>query len=293
MLCTSIAPDKAASNGIFAKVDTRHGSNVMSTLQALANHSGFEAGLRGFFADLIRYHADKKFIRDFDTISLGAPEMTERCIKEAFAHIGDSANQKTLSTSIKRVQEMDELLHHEIAWADDRKSIYIVSKQRASQNHDETTRNKTVHGEKPMFAEYLVLAQVAVMPTTIESYGHTLGEFTHVIRSYCAQCKAGYGLCYLRACLLWTQHLHWGEGWPTPMPSTAANCSWIPGSASRGARTCTTLLPPGSRTSREKLPGSNEEAQQKLDRGTKKSMFEGTALQGMTSLAATKRSTPC
>ena len=93
--------------------------------------------------------------------------------------------------------------------------MFIISKQRASQVRDEKTRNKTAPGEKPKLAEYLVMIQLLVQPTTIESHGHTLGIMTHVMRSYCATCKAGCGMFYHRALLHWMKHLHWGEYRPT------------------------------------------------------------------------------
>ena len=60
-----------------------------------------------------------------------------------------------------------------------------------------------------------------VESTTMESHGHTLGVVTCVMRLYCAACKAGGGMCYHRWSLLWKQHNHWGEGRPTPRPTTA------------------------------------------------------------------------
>ncbi len=116
---------------------------------------------------------------------------------------------------------MDNILYHAIAWADNKKSVYIISKQQSSQVRDEKTRHKTAPGEKLKLTEYLVMVQLLVQPTTVESHGHTLGCFTHVMRSYCAACKAGCGMCYHRASLLWMQYLHWGEGRPTPKPATS------------------------------------------------------------------------
>ncbi|KAL7533234.1 hypothetical protein ACHAWF_004406 [Thalassiosira exigua] len=52
--------------------------------------------------------------------------------------------------------------------------MVIISKQVASQTCDEKTRNKTAPGEKPLSHEYLVMMQVSVHATTVESHGHTL-----------------------------------------------------------------------------------------------------------------------
>ena len=114
--------------------------------------------------------------------------------------------------------------------------------------------------------------QISVNPTTIESHGHTLGVMAHMMRSYCAACKAGCGICYHRASLMWMQHLHWGEGRPVQKPSTSSFCAWFPGSNAK--RNCATVLPAGNITI-EKLPGSNAEAKAKLKRGRRYNMKEG------------------
>ena len=116
------------------------------------------------------------------------------------------------------------------------------------------------------------MVQLMVVPTTDGSHGHTLGNCTRVMRSYCAACKAGCGMCYHRAGLLWMQHLHWGEGRPTPKPATSGFCSWIPGS--RGKRNCSTLQST-CKLMVEQLPGSNEEERQKLDQNRQYNLKEG------------------
>ena len=141
------------------------------------------------------------------------------------------------------------MLYHSIARADN--SVIILSKQRASMSKDETTRKLTDNGERPMAQEYLVLAKVLVQPTTESSHGHNLGICTNLISSYCMACKAGMGMCYHRAGLLYMQMLHWGEGRPTAKPATSSWCSWIPGS--RGERSCKTTAP-ASESARERLP---------------------------------------
>ena len=50
-----------------------------------------------------------------------------------------------------------------------------MSKQHASMNHEEKTRKQTDWGEKPKFAEYFVMVQLLIRPTTVESHGHSLG----------------------------------------------------------------------------------------------------------------------
>ena len=123
---------------------------------------------------------------------------------------------------------------------------------------DEKTRHKTSAGEKPSLAEYLVMMQVSVTPSTIESHGHTLGAVGHVMRSYCASCKAGCGMCYHREAALWMKHLHWGEGRTTAKPATALFCPWVPGFRSK--HSCSTVEPV-TNLNLEKLSRSNDEAQ--------------------------------
>ena len=147
------------NNGIFAKIDTSERRSLPQMLIDLVNTAGYEPNIHAFFVDLLRYCNEGKFVDDFGTIALEAPEITEAFIVEEFCHIGDSKKQKNIASALKKVMEMDELLYHAVATADDGKSILIVSKQRASQNHDEKTRNKTDYGEKPKFAEYLAMCQ--------------------------------------------------------------------------------------------------------------------------------------
>ncbi|KAL7523537.1 hypothetical protein ACHAWF_000560, partial [Thalassiosira exigua] len=216
--------------------------------------------------------SQKRFTDDYATIALEAPELQETFIHETFIHVGKNPSQKNIRSSLARVMQMDKVLYHANARSDDGKSMYIVSKHVASQNHDQKTRNKTAPGEKPLASEYLVMVQVMVQRTTVESHGHTLGIISHMMRSYCAACCAGCGMCYHRASLLWMQHLHWGEGRPTPKPATSAFCSWIPGG--RSERNCSTLEP-ATKLTIENLPASNAEAQAKLDRGRKYNLKEG------------------
>mmetsp|Transcript_9291 Transcript_9291/g.13948 ORF Transcript_9291/g.13948 Transcript_9291/m.13948 type:complete len:81 (+) Transcript_9291:1975-2217(+) len=48
-------------------------------------------------------------------------------------------------------------------------------------------------------------------------------------------------MCHHRSSGLWMQLLNWGEGRPTPKPSTVDFCPLIPGSNCK--RECSTLLP--------------------------------------------------
>jgi len=260
------------SNGIFAKIDTSQKKAVPEIINNLLRCSDYETSLQDFFRDILKCYLDDIVIDDFTTISLIAPELKETFIWECFAHVGDSTNQKTIRAGLTKVLEMQEKIYHAISMAEDGKSMYIISKQQASQTHDEKTRKKTPAGEKPLRAEYLVMMHLAILPTTHGSHGHTLGLCLRVMRSYCGLCKAGCGMCIHRAGCLWMQHAHWGEGRPTPKPPTTEFCSWIPGSKCK--REFTTLLP-ASRASIMQLPGSNEEAKRRLENGHNMSRHVG------------------
>jgi hypothetical protein len=81
---------------------------------------------------------DKVIIDDFNTIVMEAPEMEEDFIVSAFAHVGDSSTQKNIVRGLERCLQANTLLYHAMAWAPDKKSIYLISKQRASQLHQDT-----------------------------------------------------------------------------------------------------------------------------------------------------------
>mmetsp|Transcript_22954 Transcript_22954/g.37296 ORF Transcript_22954/g.37296 Transcript_22954/m.37296 type:complete len:129 (+) Transcript_22954:515-901(+) len=68
------------------------------------------------------------------------------------------------------------------------------------------------------------------------------------------------------------QHLHWGEGRPTPKPATVGFCLWVPGM--RAERACSTVQP-ASMAHIKRLLTSNEEAEKKLKHGVKMNMHQG------------------
>ena len=261
------------NNGIFSSINTSVGRPVSQILDQLLRCGEHEEALQSLFADVYGHFIGDLFTSDFDVIAMSAPEMSEDFIYKSFVHVGNQTNQKSIQSGLKKILEMDAVIYHSMAWGEDGASMYVLSKQRASQNHDEKTRNKTKAGEKPNFAEYLVMVQIAIRPTTDRSNGHTLGECSHIMRSYCAACKAGCGMCYHRASLLWMQHLHWGEGRPTPRPSTIDFATWVPGSNAK-SRICSTIVPASSQTIM-KLPASTAEASKKLEKSNRRNVNEG------------------
>lgn len=166
--------------------------------------------------------------------------------------------------------EMTEIIYHAIAITEDNKSMYIVSKQRASMKKDDKTRKD---GEQAKRQEYLVMMQLAkIIPTTAKSHGHTLGKCSHIMRHYCAQCVAGCGICYHHSSTLWMQYMHWGEGRPTPKPCTSDFSGWVPGS--KADRSCSNKKL-ASLCGRVTLPNSEAEAKMKTEHGRVRSCQKG------------------
>ena len=113
-----------------------------------------------------------------------------------------------------------------------KKTLTVVSKQGASLSKDETTRNQTEGGEKPLPIEYLCMVELKWEKTDDSTHGHSLGVVTGVGRSWC-MCTAGRGLCVHKGMSLWAQIHHWGPDRPTDMPATSSLCGWCRGSKKR------------------------------------------------------------
>ena len=176
----------AGKNGIFDNIDTSERKLAGDILDSLVECDDFKPSLQKFFLDLKQHHKRDMSTDNFGTITLEAPEITKDFIRRSFIHVGESVNQKNIASSLHKVLEMKEIIYHAIAWLDDRKSIYVVSTQRASTRIDEKTRNKTAVGEGLKLAEDFVMVQISVRPTTDASHGHAFGMCTHGMRSYCA-----------------------------------------------------------------------------------------------------------
>jgi hypothetical protein len=252
------------NNGVFATIDVnekRSANQIVDVLVSKGNE--FEPHLHKLFLDVQQILHNGQFVEDFDAICLDAPECPEEFIWESFTNVGDSRDQKNIRDSLWKVLQYDEVVYHAFAWGPEKKSIYILSKQVASQKHDDKTG-------KP--EEYFVMAHISVRETTEQSHGHTLGKCHMLMRSYCVKCKAGAGMCYHKGGLLWMQHLHWGEGRQCEKPSTAAWCPWVKGA--RAKRICSNVVP-ASNTHIERLPTSNAEAKKKLESGRKRNMHDG------------------
>ena len=120
-------------NGIFETIDTSEQKSVLQIIDQLVRCSQFEASLHRFFVDITNRLETGSFVDDYSTIALEAPELQENFIHQAFVHVGEHVSQKNIVSGLTRVLEMEKILYHAIAWSDDRNSIYILSKQCASQ----------------------------------------------------------------------------------------------------------------------------------------------------------------
>ena len=228
-------------NGLFAAINTSEQQTVPSSLAQLVTCRKIEPSLQRFFANIKGIMAVGAFTHGYSAITMEAPELSEQTVYKVFVHVGKSVTQKNIVSKFSKVLEMDAVLYHTNAWTQDCHSIYIISKQQVSMIRDEKTHNQTAMGKRSKFGEYLVMMQIGVHPTTIESHGHTLGVVGHAMHSYCASCKAGCVMCYHRGLLIWMQYLHFDEGRPTPKPVTISFCSWVP--SSRSKRNCSNTNP--------------------------------------------------
>jgi hypothetical protein len=149
-----------STNGIFAKIDTGRGQSIGDILNNLVNSREHRQADHKLFVEVHSLLSEGRFIEDFDMIAIEAPDLSEDFIKSSFIHIGDNEKQKNIRTALWKVIEMESVLYHSFAWGPDKTSIYVLSKQVASQKRDEKTRKHTDAGEKPLSEEYLVLAKI-------------------------------------------------------------------------------------------------------------------------------------
>ena len=261
------------NNGSFAVIDTSSRKSIPQIINALITANAHEEAIMDFFRDIQLLLTADKFEHDFNAIAIGSPHMKEDFVLKCYSHIGQKDDQRAIELSRHQVMEMDEVVYHGYCWAEDGDSIYILSKQKASMKHDEAKPDST--REKPEFNDYLVMVQIATNATTYELHGHDLGECAHIMRSYCAYCKAGCGMCRHRAALLWMQHLHWSEHRPMAIerPPTSDFCSWIPGS--QCSKRAASVNEPAKKCFRISLPSTNDEARKKLEVGRQRSCQKG------------------
>ena len=137
-------------NGTFINIDTSERKSVPQIVDELVRAGEYEPHLQRFFTNIQNLFQGDQVIDDFNIIVMEAPEMEEDFIVSAFAHIEDSSSQKNITRGLEPCLQANSLLYHVIAWAPDKKSIYLISKQLASQARDEKTSTPT---EKDNFEE--------------------------------------------------------------------------------------------------------------------------------------------
>eukprot|EP00978_Attheya_sp_CCMP212_P004223 scaffold9225_cov66-Attheya_sp.AAC.1 len=171
-------------NGLFVKIDTSERKTIPQMLSAIDSPEVPDPTIRSFAHKLLGVFKAGKFIDSFDSISDTAPELEPRMIENEFVAVGQSKNSKCLADALTRTQEENERLYHAIAWSEDKKLLYILSKCRASMSTDEKTRPQTGMGERPKRAEYLVILQLLVEPTKVDRDGHSLGRITRIVQGF-------------------------------------------------------------------------------------------------------------
>ena len=183
----------ADPNGeLFAKFNTSGTRPVGDVLADV--HRVYSAGshwAKSLVCDAMQLFRDGLFDGRFDNIARIAPELKESLIYREFAHVGQSKEQKSIGDAFKRCLEQSKASYHAIAFVPNSNRVIILSKAHASMNTDEKTRKNTEEGERPDKDEYLILLDLAYMPTKMMEDGHDLGIFVKLNASFCTSCVAG------------------------------------------------------------------------------------------------------
>lgn len=212
------------------------------------------------------------FDSNYDNIARIAPELKEGLIYKTFGHIGSSRNEKNTGDALARCLYTKEATFHAIAFVPDTDRCIILSKAIASMKTDEKTRNQTDDGEMCKRAEYPVILELRYEATSHLDCTHNLGVFVEVLRSYCAQCVAGAGLCRHKAERLWFQYHHWtDERHGIDMPSTIKACAW----ASGGKALTSDVRAKIYQQQTVKFERTIDAQEEKMKRGAKRDCTEG------------------
>jgi hypothetical protein len=263
-----------ASNGIFARIDTNNGANVLDIINKLCDDPSFFTGQGSFFYNIRELLRADKFLSDLSENMVECPDLPADIIYTYFAHIGFSKQQKNVRKSFQRSLDLEasDLIYHAVArhQTDRGDNLYLISKQQASYDKDEKTRKKTPIGEKPMPSTYLALIEYALRPTTVDKEGHLNGCVTHIVRAFCALCKAGGGgSCIHIAQASWVQH-HLSNQRRSDKGSTCDLCSFLQRTKRKAS-----VTQPASNLQCIKLPESHEEAEYRAKRGGKRNSTVG------------------
>ena len=230
--------DRSDTSGLMLKkIETTHGTPAWSVLKKLLATEEVKENkdpwaLVNFLQPIYDSYSEKTITEDQDDIICNAPEMTEEIVQLLYSPMGGADEKKSSRESFQKSADQDGVIYHANVTNYQKKTVTVVSKQGASLSKDETTRNQTEGGEKPLPIEYLCLVELMWEETDDSTHGHTLGVVTGVGRSWC-MCTAGRGLCVHKGMALWAQIHHWGPDRPTDMPATSSLCGWCRGSKKR------------------------------------------------------------
>ena len=93
--------------------------------------SEFEPSLCCFFVAINNILKADRSVNGYSTITLEAPDLPEKFIHQSFMYVGESIVPKNIVPLLAKVLKMEKVIYHTITRAEDRKSIYILSKQHA------------------------------------------------------------------------------------------------------------------------------------------------------------------
>lgn len=268
--------DKVSSGSFINGLNTKNDAPVDKTLQTLLRSPFMEQPTNRLIQTEMNAALDlflkRKFVLGIDAVAEISPEITPELIYRSFGHIGESVSQKNVGSALQRVLEQTELTYHAVAFSNDKKKFYILSKQSASMNKDQSTRAKVGAGERPELSQYLVLMVMAIEPTTLADDGHTLGRMVSIITSYCAACVAGLGSCIHCSMCCWQQYHCWGEDrGGVQEPVTMKLCRW---SRSSGKQKLSATNPIHTQQL-SLLPRTLSEAKKKIEANAWRNVNEG------------------
>ena len=116
-------------NGIFADIDTSERQTVSQIVDQLLGSSALEPSLCRFCVDINGVMEVGRFVDDYSTTALEAPELPEKFIHQLCVHVRGSIVANNTVSLLAEVLKMEKLTYHTITWVEDQKSNYILSKQ--------------------------------------------------------------------------------------------------------------------------------------------------------------------
>lgn len=281
-------PDR---NGLYYKnINTSSTRSIGQILHDLASGVSTIPSGTSLVHDLIReaheLYNQGLFDDQYDNIARVAPELKPGFIYTQFGHIGASKEEKNIGDALRRCFYDNETTYHALAFVPGTNRVIILSKCHASMARDEKTRNSTDEGEPPKKKEYLLIMELFYDKTIDIEVGHNLGIFTHMGRSYCTACIAGFGNCRHRSERLWYQYHHWtDERLGIDRPTTLLACSWAKG----GKPLVCDVRAKIYAQQTVKMEMTIEKQTAKIQRGVKRDCTEGTSCAYQVHLSSKKQ----